>query len=146
MSQDQEQPADLIEAHALIMALQEEQLAPEQATRLEELVCEHVEVRKLYVKYLHQRSVIASIAQPAQASLDDSRTLDDTMVMRAIPSAANFAEEDAPLPPPPISGMTIAEVRAAEERAARGRRRLMRYALAAGVFIAFASLTFILLR
>src|SRR5206468_3147146 len=102
--------------------------------------------RKLYVKYLHQRSVIASMAQPALVALDDSRTLDDTMVMRAIPSAAHLAEEEVPAPPPPIFGMTLAEVRAAEERVAQSRKRLVRYALAAGIFIAFATLAILVLR
>src|SRR5205814_7794398 len=119
MSQDQDNFAPLAEAHSLIMALQEEQLAPEQSARLESLVCQHVEVRKLYVKYLHQRSVIASIAQPAEASLDDSRTLDDTMVKRAISPAICLEEDDAPAAPPPICGMSLAEVRAADQRAAR---------------------------
>src|SRR5207237_2722999 len=90
MTQDDQPTPNLAEAHDLIMQLLEGQLVPEDARRLEELVCNDAQVRVLYVKYIHQRALLASVGEPLQVELDDSRSLDDTMVMRAIRDAETY--------------------------------------------------------
>jgi len=107
MSEQPLHPDPMAEAHELIVAAIDEQLSPEQAQRLEQLVRDNAEVRKLYVLYAHQRTVISMIASPAgeagEAQLDDDRqsgdapeapSLHDTMVLRAITASPSDAEPE----------------------------------------------------
>lgn len=111
MNPDENNPDLLAEAHELIMLALEEQLLPEQASRLEQLVCENAEVRRLYAIYAHQRSVMSMLAPPAEelAELESSdvpgeSSLHDTMVVRAISSApVEQPEEVRVFPAPPAA-------------------------------------------
>lgn len=103
MSDDQ-----LTEAHGLIMGVLEETLSPAQAKRLETLVRENKAVRQRYIMYVHQRCVIATMGRPMEIIPDlnaenppVSRSLSDTMVVRAIQFEDFIDDEQEVLEAPP---------------------------------------------
>src|SRR5271154_526983 len=90
MNDDPKESALLAEARGLIVAMIEERLQPDQARRLELLVCEREDVRRLYVIYVHLRIAIETVAQPvmgwSSSQLPESaaESMDETMVLPAM--------------------------------------------------------------
>jgi hypothetical protein len=117
----------LNEARGLIESLLDGRLSPESARRLEKLVCENRQVRSLYVRYLHQESVIAAHYSGVRLNREEgleqagvNLTLDssDAMILPAI----RLHEEpaDTPAIAPPLS--TPARQTEAVRRPSRQRR------------------------
>src|SRR5580658_49920 len=106
MTDSAEQSALLIEAHDLIVGLIEDRLSPQQHQRLESLVMAHDSVCEMYVTYMHQRCLMAALAQPAAETASSPGTppsvdsMHDTMVLEAISRESADEEKNSPRPVP----------------------------------------------
>ncbi|HEY2589000.1 MAG TPA: LamG-like jellyroll fold domain-containing protein [Tepidisphaeraceae bacterium] len=98
------------EARRLIDALLDGRLSPEGARRLQDLVCDHADVQRLYVRYMHLRCSIVSHVGVIDGILlretDDDRLesphagMAETMVMPAIKAVDEDEEPPAIYVPP----------------------------------------------
>jgi hypothetical protein len=101
MSDRSENPEDLAAARALIGALCEDRLTPEQAAELEDLVRHSSEIRRMYIRLMHlhaglyqHAALLGERVIDLDAEASSSAGLEDAMVM---PALTVEATEERPL-------------------------------------------------